>query len=186
MRPNRLLAGWLGLALLGLGGPALAQPTPTAPGPGGARYAAAHDSLMRRVAGARAQAEERSNSFKATKGSFGGVHRRVKSYAGIGKFLVKQQTVRQRNGTELETVAYYDAYGHQVLLERYEGHLLTRLELFEYSDVPGHLLTDRWLLVRGDYLRHDLAPTTRMSPTGERSTSFQQTSYFFRALPPGQ
>ena len=186
---NRLLAGLVGLALLGMVRPALAQaaaPALTGPTPAGARYAAAHDSLMRRVAGVRARAEERSNYFTATKGSFGGLHRRVRSYAGVARFIVKQQIIRQRDGTELEKAAYYDPYGQQVLTERYEGHLLTRLELFEYSDAPGHPLKDHWLLVRGDYLRHDLAPTTVVSPTGVRNTSFQQTSYFFRPLPAGQ
>ena len=191
--PNRILAGLVGLALLDTGGAALAQstgaataPALTGPTPAGARYAAAHDSLMRRVAGARAQAEERSTYFNATKGSFGGLHRRIKSYAGVGKFIVKQQIVRQRNGTELEKVTYYDTYGRKVLAERYEGRLLTRLELVEYSNASEPVLTDRWLLVRGDYLRHDLAPTTVVSPTGERSGASQQTSYFFRALPAGQ
>ena len=42
----------------------------------------------------------------------------------------------------------------------------------------------RWLLVRGDYLQHDVvSATATISPAGERKPAVQQTSYFFHAQP---
>ena len=148
------------------------------------RYTAAHDSLMRRVADVRAEAEARMSYFKTTTGSLGGLHREVKSYAGVATFLVKRQVVRQCYGTELEKLDYYDVYGRKVLAERYEGRQLTRLELLEYPATPGKFRVGRWLLVRGDYLQHDVvSATAAISPTGERKPAAQQTSYFFHAQP---
>ncbi|TPG63583.1 hypothetical protein [Hymenobacter nivis] len=188
--PSRLRpAAALGLLLLGAGSAqaqtlALGEPTPrrpaqTAPAaaalpPEPLLYAAAHDSLMYRVAQIHAQAEARAGYFSASQGSFGGLHRRVRTYARSAGPLVKREVVKHRFGVELQKVAYYDAAGHQVLTERYEDRQLTRLELWEYpaSGRP----TANWLLVRGDYLRHQFlsAPTHatvhyyhRLRPVGE-------------------
>ena len=181
---------------------ALAQSTPaTQPPTAGTRpsppvlalssFAAAHDSLLHRVARIRTQTESLQASFTATKGSLGGLHRKVKSYAGtprgvvnaVGEAtrttVVRQQTLKYRYGVELEKLVYRDGKGHKVLTERYEGHQLTRLELFEYGE-PFSAPVASWLLVRGDYLRHTTFP---MSPGFKGKP---QNSYFFRALPAGQ
>ena len=62
----------------------------------------------------------------------------------------------KKRGGELQKIAYYDTAGRQVLAERYEGHQLTRLELWEYPTKRTQTgrPTAMWLLVRGDYLRH--------------------------------
>ena len=182
-----LLPRLMGVALLGISGSALAQSAASAST--NARYIAAHDSLMRRVASARAQAEVRMNFFTAKAGSFGGLHRKVKSYAGVGSFLVKQEVVRQRFGVELIKTVYYDTYSRKVLTERYEGQHLVRLELWEYPAALGDVTTDQWLLVRGDYLQHGkqtARPATSL--TGEKTSAVakQQASYFFRSRPVGE
>ena len=172
-----------------------AQSAPAAqpPGPGTqppaapvlSSYAAAHDSLLHRVARARNRAEARISSFKATQGSFGGLHRKVTSYAGAPRMLdaggkqssplvVKRQTIVHRNGIELEKIVYRDAKGRKFLTERYEGHQLTRLELFEFDGSFGTAVGN-WLLVRGDYLRYTLSPVS--------ATNNKQQSYFFRPRP---
>lgn len=194
---NRLVAGLSCLAMLIFHPSAQAQaPAPTASAasqeaagkkPSSARYAAAYDSLMSRVAAVHAQAEERMGLFTATKGSFGGLHRRVKSFAGVSSFLVKRQVVKQRAGTELEKVAYYDSYGRKVLTERYEEQKLTRLELLDYPSTPARFLAGRWLLVRGDYLQHSVrTPVSDITQTGEKKSAFQKTSYFFRPRAAGE
>ncbi|WP_125916783.1 hypothetical protein [Hymenobacter coccineus] len=84
----------------------------------------------------------------------------------------------KKRGGELQKISYFDATGRRVLAERYEGGQLTRLELREY---PARRTqygrpTASWLLVRGDYLRHQFlsAPTHatthyyhRLRPAGE-------------------
>lgn len=153
-------------------------------------FAAANDSLLHRVARTRAQADARISSFKAVQGSLGGLHRRVRSYAGTPQGIVvanagsnqtssgvvKQQTIKYRYGIELEKVVYHDAKGRKVLTERYEGHQLTRLELFEYNE-PFSAPLGSWLLVRGDYLRYIFSPVSLVYKGG------QQKSYFFRFRP---
>ena len=139
---------------------------------------------MRWVANVRAEAEARTSYFKITTGALEGLHQKVKSYAGVATFLVKRQVVRQCYGTGLERLDYYDTYGRKVLAERYEGRQLTRLELLEYPATPGKFRVGRWLLVRGNYLQHDVvSATVAISPTGERKPAAQQTSYFFHAQP---
>jgi hypothetical protein len=154
-------------------------------------FAAANDSLLHRVARTRAQFEARISSFKATQGSFGGLHRKVRSYAGTpqgvvdavgvkaSSGMVKQQTVKHRYGIELEKIVYRDTKGRKVLTERYEGHQLTRLELLEYSE-PFSAPVGSWLLVRGDYLRYTFSPVSLVYKGG------QQKSYFFRPRPSGE
>ena len=154
-------------------------------------FAAANDTLLRRVARARSQAEAQISYFRAVQGSFGGLHRKVRSYVGIPKslanaggdqtssVLVKQQAVKHRYGIELEKVTYRDAKGRKVLTERYEGHQLTRLELFEYND-PFNAPVGSWLLVRGDYLRYTFSAVSLVYKGG------QQRSYFFRPRPAGE
>lgn len=152
--------GLLGLLMLGAGLAARAQTTtditttlalPLTP------YAAAHDSLMRRVRQVYAQAEAHTGYFHAARGSFGGLHRRVQTYARTSRpLLVKREAVKHKFGVELQKVRYYDDAGHVVLAERYEGHQLVWLELWEY---PARRTqygrpAATWLLVRGDYLRH--------------------------------
>jgi hypothetical protein len=74
---------------------------------------------------------------------------------------VKHEVVKHSFGIELQKVNYFDATGRRVLAERYEGGQLTRLELREYpaprpqSGQPAA----SWLLVRGDYLRHQFQST---------------------------
>ncbi|MDB5268437.1 MAG: hypothetical protein JWP58_1477 [Hymenobacter sp.] len=156
-------------------------------------FAAANDSLLHRVARTRGQAEARISSFKAVQGSFGGLHRKVRSYAGVpksvvvvnagavqnGSGMVKQQTIKHRYGIELEKIVYRDVKGRKVLTERYEGHQLTRLELFEYNE-PFSAPVGSWLLVRGDYLRYIYSPVSLVYKNG------QQKSYFFRPRPGGE
>lgn len=179
---------------------ALGQSTPTTQPPtAGAKpvalalstFTAAHDSLLQRVARIRAQTEGLQTSFTATQGSFGGLHRKMRGYAGVpwgvisatgeGKrtLIVRQQTIKHRYGIELEKLVYRDRKGRKVMTERYEGHQLIRLELFEYSE-PFNAPVSSWLLVRGDYLRYTIAPIL-LTYKGK-----QQRSYFFRALPAGQ
>ncbi|WP_216679259.1 hypothetical protein [Hymenobacter siberiensis] len=154
-------------------------------------FAAANNSLLHRVARTRSQAEARVSSFKATQGSFGGLHHKVRSYAGTPKGMVnavgvqtssgvvKEQTIKQRYGIELEKVVYHDAKGRKVLTERYEGHQLTRLELFEYNE-SFNAPVSSGLLVRGDYLRYIFSSVSLVYKGG------QQTSYFFRPRPAGE
>ncbi|GAB3878437.1 hypothetical protein GCM10028824_40360 [Hymenobacter segetis] len=154
-------------------------------------FAAANDSLLHRVARTRAQLEARISSFKATQGSFGGLHRKVRSYTGVPKGVVdavgvqtssgvvKQQTIKHRYGIELEKIVYRDAKGRKVLTERYEGRQLTRLELFEYTE-PFSAPVGSWLLVRGDYLRYIFSPVSLIYK------GRQQKSYFFRPRPAGE
>ncbi|MBD2723540.1 hypothetical protein [Hymenobacter armeniacus] len=153
-----------------------------------ARYTAAHDSLMRRVATVRSEAESRMGFFKSSQGSLGSAHRRVQAYAkakGVSSFysgvstpagagVVKTQTIKRRFGVELEKVVFYDAKGRQTLIERRENHVLTRLELREYPQDLS-LPNSRWLFVRGDYLMHMAQPTLALAT--------KKTFYYFRALP---
>ena len=151
-------------------------------------FAAAHDSLQRRVARVLTQTESLQTSFTATQGSFGGLHRKVKGYAGIPQgttnatgeqtrtLVVRQQTIKHRYGIELETLVYRDDKGREVMTERYEDHQLTRLELFEYGPLISSAAA-RWLFVRGDYLSYFASPLSLAYNGG------QQRVYFFRALP---
>ncbi|MFD1470341.1 hypothetical protein ACFQ48_19090 [Hymenobacter caeli] len=153
--------------------------TTTLPAP--TPYSAAHDSLMRRVTNVHAQTAARLGAFQASQGSFGGLHRRVRSYVGeLGprNSLIKWQTVKYRFGIELEKVVYYDLYSRKVLTERYEGRRLVRLELREYPAALTALNkpTATWLLVRGSYLRHKTQPFG-VAPT---------TSYYFDQPRPGE
>ncbi len=179
---NRLLSLLCGLGGLGLSVTASAQtfPTTSAPASGGTTvaaevrpplaatpsaispqsrsYGAVHDSLQRLVAGVRAEVESRATLFKATQGTFGGLHQRVRSYAKPGH-RVKKQIIKGRFGPELEQRKYYDERGRLVLSERYVGRQLTRLELRQYE--PGLALSapmTTWLLVRGGYLRVETKP----------------------------
>lgn len=198
---TRLFIGWSAL-LLNTSLAASAQSTPATPPPTPearplprmlalSSFAAAHDSLLHRVARIRMQTEGLQTSFKATKGSLGGLHRKIESYAGTPRsivsstgeetrtLVVKQQTIKHRYGIELEKIVYHDSVGHKVMTERYEGHQLTRLELFEYDELLSAPVSS-WLLVRGDYIRYNSAPISLAD--GYK----HQTSYFFRALPAGQ
>ncbi len=133
---------------------------------------------MRRVASVYARAGARTDYFLASQGSFGGLHRRVRSYAGTTALPVRQQTVKHKFGIELEKVVYYDAQGRKVLAERYEGHLLTRLELWEYpaNHARFNKPTAQWLLVRGDYLRHEFL----------RAPNHTTIGYYYNLRPPGE
>jgi hypothetical protein len=154
-------------------------------------FATAHDSLQHRVARIRAQAAARQSSFKTVQGTLGGLHRTVKTYAGVpqgvvnavgfqmASLVVKEQTIKHRYGIELEKVVYRDAKGRKVLTERYEGHQLMRLEVLEYGDLLS-APSGRWLLVHGDYLRYSSAPTN-LAYKGK-----EQQSYFFRPSPAGE
>lgn len=191
--PKRRFAGLLGLLVLGTSAAARAQ-APAATNPGESRavaagapdagasarrqlYTAAHDSLLRRVRGVYAQAEARTGYFTASQGSFGGLHRRAKSFSGVAGPRVQREVVKRKFGIELEKVVYFDAAGHKVLAERYEGHQLTRLELWEY---PVNLTrlnrpAAKWLLVRGDYLRHECWPAPHHTVTS-----------YYQRRPPGE
>ena len=135
------------------------------------RYTAAHDSLMRLVATVHAQDESRRSHFKASMGSFGGLHRRVRTFDGTPKDnsilsapgslsnITKKQVIKHRFGIELEKVTYYDSRGREVLKERYEAQQLICLELLEYPEMRPYLKvpnepSSKWLFVRGDYLSH--------------------------------
>ncbi|WP_156176063.1 hypothetical protein [Hymenobacter terrenus] len=192
--------GLLGLILLGSGASAQAPSTTQAPGQvqvatsagsgpetssQTARYNAAYDSLMHLAANVRALADTRLTYFKATRGTFGGLHRRVRSYTGSPNkaifdnapsvlFLVKRQVVKRRYGIELEKVQYYDAKGRKVLKERYEGHRLIWLALTQYTDFVTP--SAKWLLVRGDYVMRVSYP----APTSKEKRS---KSYFFGPRP---
>ena len=207
MLSKRLLTGMLWLLVLGTGTAAQAQSTatstqdqatvvaPASAGPAAssqaARYSAAHDSLMQKVRTVRAQVEDRLVFFKSTKGSFNGLHRRVKGYSAALKAkseynyatessssagLVKEQVVKTRFGIELEKVNYYDYKDRKVLSERYENHQLTRLELVEYD--PTGIAVSEWLLVRGGYLKHTAKPI--------QATASKRIMYFFNTLPVAQ
>lgn len=179
----------LGLLVLGAGparaqAPSAAPPRPAEAGSAAAEappapfYAAAHDSLLRRVARVYAQAEARAGYFNASQGAFGGLHRRVRTYARAAGPLVKREVVKHKFGTELQTVKYYDATGRQVLAERYEGRRLTRLELREYPAQRTRYgrPTATWLLVRGDYLRHQFFSAPKHFTT----------NYYHTLRPPGE
>ncbi|UOQ98072.1 hypothetical protein MUN81_00940 [Hymenobacter sp. 5317J-9] len=190
MTSNVLLTG----VLLGSSAWACAQTTPQSATASGitadqpARYAAAHDSLMRRVEAVRSEAESRMGFFKSSEGSLGSAHRRVQAYAkakGVSSFysgvstpagagVVKTQTIKRRFGVELDKVVFYDAKGRKTLIERHENHVLTRLELLDYAQ-DLNLPNSRWLFVRGDYLMHMAQPTLALST--------KKTFYYFRALP---
>ena len=153
-------------------------------------FAAAHDSLQQRVAQIRTRTESLQFSFTATQGSFGGLHRKVKSYAGtppsisatgevMRALVVRQQTVKHRYGIKLEKLVYRDIKGRKVMTERYEGHQLTRLELFEYKALLSSPAS-RWLLVRGDYLSYSIWSVSMAYKSKRREV------FFFRALPAGQ
>lgn len=64
-------------------------------------YAAAHDSLLRRVTRVYAQVEARAGYFNASQGAFGGLHRRVRTYARASGPLVKREVVTHKFGVEL-------------------------------------------------------------------------------------
>jgi len=204
MLSKRLLTGMLWL--LGTGTAAQAQSTatstqdqatvaaPASAGPAAssqaARYSAAHDSLMQKVRTVRAQVEDRLVFFKSTKGSFNGLHRRVKGYSAASREkngvdgvmnlgangLIKGQVIKTRFGIELEKVNYYDYKDRKVLSERYENHQLTRLELVEYD--PTGIIVSEWLLVRGDYLKHTAKPI--------QATASKRIMCFFNTLPVAQ
>ena len=188
MTANRLFTGLFWPLVLGTGLSARAQSQPASLPPAASsqlgRYTAAHDSLMRLVANIHTQAESRMNVFVALYGSFGGLHRRNRIYSSASSSIfntrspVRSQSIKHRFGVEFEKIKYYDYYGHKVLMERYEDHQLTRLELKEYSTHPGdhHSLTTHWLFIRGDYLKHTSLPS--LSTTGPA-----KTSYFFNSRP---
>ena len=201
MRNLRLFAGSIVLLLSTGLAAGQSTPAPSLPGPSSqskpfmltlSSFAAAYDSLQLRVARIRTQTESLQTSFTATQGSFGGLHRKIKSYAGIPwstigatgeqtrTLVVRQQTVKYRYGIELETLVYRDGKGRNVMTERYEDHHLTRLELFEYGPLLSSA-TARWLLVRGDYLSYFASPVS-LAYKGEQ----QQRVYFFRAPPAGK
>lgn len=200
MNFNTLSTALLGLLLLGPYAPAQAQATPQDQSPApvvspaspiadapsqAVRYTAAHDSLMRLAANIRAQAETRLGYFKATKGSFGGLHRRIKSYTGLSPTisfdgtvnspLVKQQIIKRSYGIEFEKIKYYDTQKRLVLAERYEDHLLTRLELRQFPGNNKFFMT-KWLFVRGDYVMR----TSNFLQTGSGG---KKKSYFFSPRP---
>ncbi len=145
-----------------------------------ARYAAAHDSLLRLVADVHVRSEARMGVFKVSQGTFGGPHRRVKSYAGTSSpvisygdsqkpiALVRQQTVKRRFGVEIEKVKYYDAKGRKVLVEQFEDHQLTRMLLLEYTE-QFNTPTANWLFVHGDYVVH----------TSRTGGARKKSSYYF-------
>ena len=74
---------------------------------------------------------------------------------------------------------YRDIKGRKVMTERYEGHQLTRLELFEYKALLSSPAS-RWLLVRGDYLSYSIWSVSMAYKSKRREV------FFFRALPAGQ
>lgn len=137
-------------------------------------FAAAHDTLMQRVARSRSQSEALIKSFAAREGTMGGLHRRVKAFAGPPRSsqIVKKQVIKRRFGVELEKLSYYDGKGRKVLVERYEGRQLVHLELFEYSE-PLNLPVSSWLFVRGDYVRYT-------SSLVSHSGSSRRQTYFFK------
>ncbi|MGI4886214.1 MAG: hypothetical protein ACRYFR_14760 [Janthinobacterium lividum] len=65
-----------------------------------------------------------------------------------------------------------------MLAERYEGHQLTRLELWEYpaQRTQHGRPTATWLLVRGDYLRHQFFSAPKHFTT----------NYYHNLRPPGE
>ncbi|MBF9235940.1 hypothetical protein I2I05_00890 [Hymenobacter sp. BT683] len=156
-----------------------------------ATYGAAYDSLMQRVVAIRNQSTARIAEFKAMQGSMGGLHRKIKAYAGSpqaavsddgtqsGAHLVTQKTIKHRFGIELEKVVHYDANNHVVLRERYENRRLTRLELFEYK-APLNSPVASWLFVRGDYLRHTNSPVSLAYKTT------QQKRYYYSPRSAGE
>ncbi|GAB3574130.1 hypothetical protein [Hymenobacter daeguensis] len=164
------------------------EPAPAEVAAQRARYAAAHDSLLRLAEGVHLQAESRLRFFKATKSGLNSSRRRVRGfaappsmtvdYAGIkstaGGGIVKDQIIRRRFGTELEKVVYYDARHRKVLTERYDNHQLVQLVLSEYADVLS-VPFSQWQLVRGGYLRH----TTRRLLFQAPGKSF----FYFDAMP---
>ena len=139
-------------------------------------YAVAHDSLMRKAAAIRAEAAARQMHFRAKQGSFGGLHRRIKSYGLIVSSL-KKHTVKYRYGIMLERVTYRDLLGRVLLSERYEGQQLTWLELSEYPNKFNTPASAKWLFVHGDYLKYTPLLT---SPIGRVA---QKTQYFYKARP---
>ncbi|MDO7850885.1 hypothetical protein [Hymenobacter convexus] len=191
--PHRKLLSLLALTGISLThAPTAAAQAPAAPPVSAAnqsaRYAAAHDTLMRLAANVRREAEGRLAFFKTSQGSFGSVHRRVLGYAsnkgakvdyagvatpaGIG--LVEKITVKHRFGVELERVAFYDAKGRKILTERREDHILTRLELLEYAE-GFNRPNSRWLMVHGGYLMHSAQRTLALAT--------KKTFYYFQTLP---
>ena len=131
---------------------------------------------MRKVAAIRAESDTRQMYFKATQGTFGGLHRRIKSYRVL-TLALKKHTVKYRSGIALERVTYRDLQGRLRLSERYEGQQLTRLELTEYPKKFGNPVSAKWLFVRGDYLKYTaLLP----SPTGSIA---QKSQFFYQARP---
>jgi hypothetical protein len=140
---------------------------------------------MRLAVNIRAQAETRMGYFKATKGSFGGLHRRIKSYTSISPtisldgtqetFLVKRQIIKRRDGIAFEKIKYYDTRGRLVLAERYEDHLLTRLELRQFPE-DNKIFTTKWVFVRGDYVMR----ASKFLLMGSRR---ERKSYFFSPRP---
>ena len=146
-------------------------------------YAVAHDSLMRKVAAVRTRSDARQMRFIATQGTFGGLHRRIRSYGGLNMVL-KKHTVKYRFGIALERVTYRDLLGRLLLSERYEGQQLTRLELSEYPERFKNPANAKWLLVRGDYLSYSTSSVSLAYKSKQREVkSKQREVYFFRALP---
>lgn len=183
VRCTAAFAGFLNLAS------AQAQTTPTAPpAPSFSSFVVAHDSLQSQAARIRAQALARAAGFKSKLGTFGGPHRRIKTYAGTpqgavnseGLFgvspLVERQIVRHRYGVELEKRVYYDPKGNVILTEQFENQQLIRLRLRHYN-ATTNLPVAEWLLVRGDYLHYTTAAASLVYK------SARHTQYFFRPRP---
>jgi hypothetical protein len=151
-------------------------------------FAAAHDTLVHRATAIRAQTDAHLSFFTARQGSLGGLHRKVLAYNRTPgtvirntevkgpSALFRKQTIKHRYGIELEKTAYYDTKGRLLLLERREGHQLTRLELREYSALLNKPKA-QWLFVRGDYLKYT---TTQLNPAGNSSA---KNGYFFSTRP---
>ena len=185
MLANRLF--WLIFGLSAPSLPAAAQTAAAVPTPAlnadsqRRRFAVAHDSLMRLAADTRTDAESRIAIFKAQQGTFGGLHRRIRSSAVINGPLIKKQVIKNRFGRELERVKYYDYKRRLVLSEWYEGRQLTRLELRQYeSGLALSVPLTTWLLVRGDYLHVVSRAAVLGQPAGPRVLG---TSYYFGPRP---
>jgi hypothetical protein len=198
MKLNHSLAGLTSLLALTTGGPAYAQsqkPVAALSKPGQAvdspilqlnSFTAAYDSLMHRAAQIRTHTESQSRGFKASRGSLAALHRRVRVYGPVdesaadskllkgnsfGGSRIKLQKIKHRFGVEFEKVVYYNAKNRPVLVERYENHQLTRLELTEFSAMP-YTAKSSWLLVQGDYLRFTTAPLSLSYNSSRRTRCY--------------
>jgi hypothetical protein len=127
---------------------------------------------MRVVADVYAQAEVRMVFFKATRGTFNGLHSRSRVFASMKGPVVKRHRKVYLIGTTFEKVRYYDEQGRKVLKERYIGNKLTYLKLVEYRGVSNQA-SARWKFAEGDYLQHIAQP----------SSARRQSSYYFNPRP---